>query len=158
MKGAGICSLYRGFHCIEVHYIKARVYIVIVDTLFLQNFITLFAGFAICKISFGIGKMSGFKWLWSRTNVAFGTGLRCHWRRFGYGFGCHSRTDCQTTQTEKASQEQNSLKKKKKKIIIISNRKEQKTKERKRKTILLLFKRKFHVVFSLYCSNNKKRI
>ena len=28
MKGAGICSLYRGFHCIEVHYIKARVYVV----------------------------------------------------------------------------------------------------------------------------------
>ena len=27
MKGAGICSLYRGFHCIEVHYIKARVYV-----------------------------------------------------------------------------------------------------------------------------------
>ena len=87
----------------------------LVDTLFLQNFITLFAGFAICKISFGIGKMSGFKWLWSRTNVAFRTSLCCHWRRFGYSFGCHSRTDCQTTQTEKASQEQNSLKKKKKK-------------------------------------------
>ena len=53
-----------------------------------------FAGFAIRQISFGIGKMSGFKWLWSWTNVAFRTSMCCHWRGFGYGSGCHPRTDC----------------------------------------------------------------